>query len=69
MNLPKQILIYGLPAGETERYMESLLAESCKTEEDIEKVKAAASKDGWHSFRVTTWDGSPPDFAGTVNKI
>ena len=63
------ILIYGLPANETERYMEALLSTQCKTAEDIEALKATASKDGWHSFRVTTWDGSPPNFGGTVNKI
>ena len=61
-----QILVYGLAAGESERYMETLLAESCRTAADIEKVKAAASADGFHSFRVTTWDGSAPNFAWCV---
>jgi hypothetical protein len=61
------ILVYGLAAGETEDYMEALLAESCKNAQDVERVKDAASKDGWHSFRVTTWDGSAPDFAGVIN--
>ena len=62
----KQILVYGLGAGETERYMEALLASSCRTESDIEAVKSAASKDGFHSFRVATWDGSAPNFAHAV---
>lgn len=61
-----QILVYGLAKGETERYMEDLLASNCQNEADIEKVKAAASADGFHSFRVTTWDGSPPNFAKAV---
>ena len=64
--LPSLTLVYGLPAGETERYMEALLASSCKTQNDVERVKAAASRDGFHSFRVTTSDGSAPDFAGTI---
>jgi hypothetical protein len=63
-----QILVYGLAAGETERYMEDLLATNCKNEQDVEKVKAAAAADGWHSFRVTTWDGSPPNFTNVINK-
>lgn len=62
-----QILVYGLADGETERYMETLLAESCRTSADVEKVKAAAAKDGFHSFRVTTWNGEEPNFAGTIN--
>lgn len=61
-NPDPEILVYGLPAGETERYMEVLLSSHSKSKEDVERVKAAASKDGWHSFRVTTFDGSPPDF-------
>lgn len=61
-----QILVYGLARGETERYTEELLAESCRTAADVEAVKRAASADGFHSFRVTTWDGSAPNFAATV---
>ena len=56
------ILVYGLPRGETERYTEALLAETCRTQTDIDRVKAAASADGWHSFRVTTWNGQAPRF-------
>lgn len=61
-----QILVYALPAGETERYTESLLASHCASEADVERVKTAASADGWHSFRVTTWDGSAPDFTSAI---
>jgi hypothetical protein len=61
-----EILLYGLRKGETEQYKEDLLATNCRNEEDVEKVKEVAAKDGFHSFRVTTWDGSPPNFAGTV---
>lgn len=62
-----EIWLWGLPKGETESYKEALLASNCKNEADVEKVKEVAAKDGWHSFRVSTWDGSPPDFTKTVN--
>lgn len=61
------ILVYGLPKGCAERWQESLLAESCRNADDVARVKAAASKDGWHSFRVTTWNGDAPDFAATLS--
>jgi len=64
--MPEQILVYGLAAGETERYMEQLLATACKTDADVERVKVIAAKDGWHSFRVTTWDGLAPDFLRVI---
>lgn len=64
-----EILVYGLEKGETRDYMETLLATKCKTPSDIEKVKAAASASaaGFHSFRVTTYDGAAPNFAKAVN--
>jgi len=61
-----QTLVYGIPKGETERYTEALLAETCKTREDIERIIEAASQAGFHSFRVTTFDGSAPDFRKTL---
>ena len=62
-----EILIYGLERGETRDYMETLLSTNCKTPQDIDKVKAAASAQGWHSFRVTTYNGEAPNFAKAVN--
>lgn len=63
-----EILLYGIPAGEIERYTEELLYTKAKTKEDIERVKAVAAKDGFHSFRVTTFDGTPPDFTKVLGK-
>lgn len=66
----KEILIYGLPKGETRDYMEDLLACFPKTDKaasNIEKVKAAASAQGFHSFRVTGYNGEAPNFAKAVN--
>ncbi len=62
-----QILVYGLERGETRDYMEFLLATNCRDSNDVEKVKAAAGAAGFHSFRVTTYDGSAPNFAKAVN--
>jgi hypothetical protein len=63
----REILIYGLEKGETRDYMETLLATNCRTPSDIEKVKAAASAQGWHSFRVAMYNGEAPNFAKAVN--
>ena len=57
-----ETLIYALPKGETERYMEDLISSHCKSKADVDRVIAAASKDGWHSFRVTEYNGEAPDF-------
>jgi hypothetical protein len=65
--MTKEILVYGLAAGDTERYMEDLLASQCQSQSDVDKVIAAASADGWHSFRVAYYDGSPPNFSNTIN--
>jgi hypothetical protein len=61
------ILVYGLERGEARDYMESLLASNCRDARDVEKVKAAASAEGWHSFRVATYNGEAPNFAKAVN--
>lgn len=62
-----EILVYGLEKGEARDYMETLLATQCKTPNDVDKVKAAAAAQGWHSFRVTTYDDAAPNFAKAVN--
>jgi hypothetical protein len=65
-----EILIYGLEQGETRDYMESLLACFKVTEKaalNIERVKEAASAQGFHSFRVAGYSGEAPNFAKAVN--
>lgn len=64
--MQKQVLLYGLPKGQTERYMEALLHSNLTSEAHIEQIKELAAKNGFHSFRVATWDGSPPNFAKAV---
>jgi hypothetical protein len=69
--MTKEILIYGLPKGETRDYMEDLLAcfqVTDKAAQNVEAVKAAASAQGWHSFRVAGFvPGTKPNFAKAVN--
>ena len=62
------LIVWGLPAGETEVWKETLLAETCRTDADVAAVKAAASKDGWHSFRVASWNGEAPDFSKVLGQ-
>jgi hypothetical protein len=65
-----EILVYGLPQGETRGYMEDLLACFVKTDkaaQNVEAVKAAASAQGFHSFRIATYSGEAPNFAKAVN--
>ena len=67
----KEILIYGLAQGETRDYMEELLAcfkADANAAANIEKVKAAASAHGFHSFRVTGFNPTAaPNFAAAIN--
>jgi hypothetical protein len=69
--MTKEILIYGLPKGETRDYMEDLLAcfqVTDKAAQNVEAVKAAASAQGFHSFRVVGFvPGTKPNFAKAVN--
>lgn len=62
----KEYIIYGIPKGETERYTEVILSTQCKTTAEIESMKIRASADGWHSFRVTTYNGEAPDFSKVI---
>lgn len=64
-----RLLVWGLPRGAAERWEESLLAESCRTDADVARVKDAAARDGWHSFRVSRFtEGEKPDFGKAVTR-
>ncbi len=58
-------LLYGIPAGETERHSEALLTVTTDKAR-IAKVRELATRDGFHSFREATFDGAPPDFAAAI---
>jgi len=61
------ITLWALPKGEMERYMEVLISETCQNEADIERIKARAARDGYHSFRVAKINlDEPPNFAAAV---
>jgi hypothetical protein len=61
-----EILVYGLEQGQTKQYMESLLSTECKTDSDIQKIIVHAKKQGYHSFRVATYNGEKPNFIATI---
>lgn len=63
MTTKTEYLLYGLAAGETERYREVMLLSNGRSPADVERVKTVASKDGWHSFRTSTYNGEAPDFS------
>lgn len=48
----KEIVMWGLPKGKTDALHEQVMTNKCKTKADIDKVIAAASKDGWHGFTL-----------------
>ena len=65
-----ETLIYGLPADTTETWREEILAilsGATDTIENVERVKAAAGADGWHSFRIARFNGEKPDFSNVLN--
>ena len=65
----REVMVYGLRQGETERYMEELLAafpNNHLAARNVDAVQAAASRDGFHSFRVANWDGEAPNFGAAV---
>jgi len=63
-----EILLYGLEQGETRDYMETLLASNCQSDDDVQAVVRVAKKQGFHSFRVATYNGEKPDFTKVFNK-
>ena len=63
-----ETVLYGLPKGAIERYEEVLLLTNA-TAATIERVKALATADGFHSFRVAEIDlTTPPDFRKVINR-
>ena len=63
----KETLIYALSSGDNMSWQEQLISSQCKNEADVQKVIAAASADGWHSFRIAYFNGEAPNFAAAIN--
>lgn len=61
-----ELILWGRPQGSDDAIDDQPLYTQGKTMADVERVKAIAAKDGWHSFHVQTIDGSLPDFAGAL---
>jgi len=61
-----EYLLYGLAQGESRDYMETLLFVTTD-EKQIEPAKRIIANDGWHSFRVSTYNGEKPDFTKALN--
>ena len=58
-----EIVIWGLPKGETEGWKEEILAvfpANTKAEANTAAVKEAAGAEGWHSFRVVCMNYNAP---------
>ena len=65
----REVMVYGLRQGETERYAEELLAafpNNSLAARNVAAVQDAASRDGFHSFRVANWSGEAPNFGAAV---
>lgn len=65
----REILIYGLSKEATQEWQEDLLAcfpDSVNAQDNINKVKQVASAQGFHSFRIATYNGAAPDFFKSV---
>lgn len=60
-----EILLYALRANNTERYQEELLTVATGMDR-IRQVTELAKAQGFHSFRVATFNGQAPDFAAAV---
>ena len=64
-----ETVIWALPAGKSDRLYEQLMIcnRGVIATADCAKIKAAASKDGWHSFRVVQMDlNAKPDFVKSL---
>ena len=63
----KETLIYALSSGDNQSWQEQLISSQCKSDADVQKVIAAATNDGWHSFRIAYFNGEAPNFAAAIN--
>ena len=58
--------LWAIPKGSTDRLDEQPLTSFALSPAQVEAVKQAASKDGWHSFRTVPDDNQKPNFAACV---
>jgi len=63
----KELLLYGLPKNETRDYMEDLLLSNVYSMDKVNQVIELAKKEGFHSFRIATYNCEAPDFTKCLN--
>lgn len=57
--IPKEeceLILWGLPKGETDPIHQKVLYTKAKNMKQIDSIKEIAAKDGWHSFKVQKLD-------------
>lgn len=59
MKTETELTLWGLPSGKTDRLFEKVLTSTTDAAR-VAKVRELATRDGWHSFRVTKL--APPVF-------
>lgn len=62
---PRYVL-WGIPEGKTIQLDERVLLSEA-TSDECDQIEHVASADGYHDFRRTVLDDSPPDFVATFN--
>lgn len=63
-----ELVLWGLPAGETERWKEVLLTSG--TAARVAQIREIAARDGFHSFREARVNLTvAPDFGATVRRL
>lgn len=60
------VILWALPAGQTDRLHERPLTSFPLTPAQADKVQEAAAREGWHGFRRAIENNDLPDFAGTL---
>jgi hypothetical protein len=63
----KLYIVWAMPKNSNDRLDEKTLTSMALTAKQVEKVKEAASKDGWHGFRVVEDSNEVPDFTKGIN--
>lgn len=58
-----ETILYGVRIGDADWQEEILTTRADR----IEQARAWGKANGFDRFRVFHWDGSPPDFAATIN--
>lgn len=58
-----EYVLWGTPSGSTDAIDEKVLYTQGKSQQQIDRVKEVAGRDGWHSFRVQVLELEvAPDF-------